>query len=87
MITFARTYFGRIGEIQGDAEVKMYKLLKSHFNGKEVPTENGVVSMGMSETGMREVLVDGVPVLRLSVEFTVDTLDKLEKLAQDRCDD
>ena len=87
MITFARTYLGQIGEIQGDAEVKMYKLLKTHFGGREVRTENGVVSMGTSESGVRQVLIDGTPVLRCAVEFTIDTLDKLERLAQDQCDE
>jgi hypothetical protein len=86
MITFARTYLGQIGQIQGDAEVKIYKLLKSVFSGRNVETDNGIVSMGVSETGVRQVLINGKPALQHPVELIVDTLDKLESIAQSQCD-
>ena len=84
MTKFANKYFGQVGEILGNAELDMYRILKRQEQ-KSIHLQHAGCSydieIGRSrETNqMKAVFVNGTPALRCNVHEVLNALEALEE--------
>lgn len=83
MVNFAKSYIEKIGTMQGDVEVLMYKLMKSSgLTNTTVRDDSGTYNLKIApspETAqIRAVFVNDIPAMRTPVETLVNALGALE---------
>ncbi len=80
MSTFAHNMLSTIGQLLGDAESRIYKVLSKLNHGRPMSTSYGMISIRTNENGFRQVYVDDTPLARCGVERAVDILEELENM-------
>lgn len=81
----ANSILGRIGELLGDAELEMYRLMKSH-RMRTMDIDSGSTTYHFNigpckETGQHmAVYVNGTPVLKMNINDAAAALEALENL-------
>ena len=79
MSTFARTYRGRLGDLMGDVETSIYKVLIKDLNRRSVETPKGIVSIRKTDTGATRIYLDEQPIAQHGIDVAVDILEFLEE--------
>ena len=77
MSTFARTYRGRLGDLTGDVETTIYKVMVQQHNRLSIDTKYGVVSI-RRQGGTRRIFLDESPIMQRGIEIAMDVLEFLE---------
>ena len=81
MSNYANIYRGRIGDLQGDIETAIYKVMSKGLYRLTVETTMGIVSIRKTDSGVRRVFLDDKPIVERGIDVAVDVLDILEARA------
>lgn len=81
MTTFARTYRGRLGDLAGDVETTIYKVMVKQHNKHVMETKYGEVSIRKTDAGTRRIYLDDEPIAKRGIDVAVDVLEFLEEEA------
>ena len=81
MSNYANIYRGRIGDLQGDIETTIYKVMSKGLYRLTVETTMGIVSIRKTDSGVRRVFLDDKPIVERGIDVAVDVLDILEARA------
>ena len=81
MSNYANIYRGRIGDLQGDIETTIYKVMVKCINKLTVETTMGIVSIRKTDSGVRRIFLDDKPIVERGIDVAVDVLDILEARA------
>lgn len=81
MSNYANIYRGRIGDLQGDIETTIYKVMSKGLNRLNVETTMGIVSIRKTDSGVRRIFLDDKPIVERGIDVAVDVLDILEAKA------
>jgi hypothetical protein len=79
MSTFARTYRGRLGDLMGDVETSLYKVMIKVHNRRSMDTPKGVVSIQKTDTGASRIYLDEQPIMQHGIDAAMDVLEFLEE--------
>lgn len=79
MSTFARTYRGRLGDLMGDVETSLYKVMIKVHNRHSMDTPKGVVSIQKTDTGASRIYLDEQPIMQHGIDAAMDVLEFLEE--------
>ena len=82
MSTFARTYRGRLGDLMGDVETSIYKVMIKEHNRRSMETPKGVVSIRKTETGATRIYLGEQPIVQHGIDVAVDILEFLEESSE-----
>jgi hypothetical protein len=79
MSNFARTCRGRLGDLFGDVETGIYKVMVKQHNKLTMETPKGEVSIRKSDTGARRIYLGEEPIAQCGIDVAIDVLEYLEE--------
>ena len=78
-MNYARQYLGRLGDLCGDVEMSLFKVLRSSNHGQPMQAGKYYIELQQMDNGNQGVFINGTHVLKCDVAMAIDALDTLEQ--------
>lgn len=80
MSTFGKYYLNKLGDLHGDVELKIMKLLMDNGGSATINVRQHMANLGIStnKNGYRCLTIDGVECVKIPCETLIDYLILLE---------